>query len=110
MAAAAPETTPSVLEVLHHHLVVIPASSPSPGLLSRSQLPAALLFELCSSLAPKSPSYITILPRVLATLRDWRLLPEDERVSCVTLENLAVDLAALCTPPTPGSARVQWSH
>ncbi|KAJ7166225.1 hypothetical protein C8R46DRAFT_1219976 [Mycena filopes] len=102
MAAAATETTPSVLEVLHRHLVEIPASSLSPGLLSRSQLPAALLFELCSSLAPKPASHTSILPRVLATLRDqWRLLPEDERVSSVTLENLAADLAALCTPPTP---------
>ncbi|KAJ7174810.1 hypothetical protein C8R46DRAFT_1214983 [Mycena filopes] len=101
MTTITPETTASVLEVLHRHLVEMPASSPSPGLLSRSQLPAALLFELCSSLAPKSTSYTSILPRVLATLRDWRLLPEDERVSCVTLEDLAADLAALCTPPTP---------
>ncbi|KAJ7174796.1 hypothetical protein C8R46DRAFT_1214972 [Mycena filopes] len=30
MAAVATETTPSVLEVLHRHLVEIPASSPSP--------------------------------------------------------------------------------
>ncbi|KAJ7174812.1 hypothetical protein C8R46DRAFT_1214985 [Mycena filopes] len=46
-------------------------------------------------------SHASILPRVLATFRDWRLLPEDERVSSVTLENLAADLAAFCTPPTP---------
>ncbi|KAJ7019360.1 hypothetical protein C8F04DRAFT_1240126 [Mycena alexandri] len=92
----------SVLEILRHHLLVAPASSP--GIYSHSQLTAALLFELCSVLAPNAQvSTQRILPRVLSTSRHWRLLPEDERVSSRALEELAKKLAKLAIPAPPFS-------
>ncbi|KAJ7761800.1 hypothetical protein B0H16DRAFT_1719443 [Mycena metata] len=92
----------SVLKILRHHLLAIPA--PSPGILSHSQLSAALLFDLCSTLAPNTQvSAQRVLPRVLAALRDWRLLPEDERVSSGALEELAKKLMKLSIPAPPFS-------
>ncbi|KAJ7761738.1 hypothetical protein B0H16DRAFT_1688373 [Mycena metata] len=87
----------SVIGILRHHLLAIPASSL--GILSHSQLTVALLFDLF----PLSESF----PAFWAALRDWRLLPEDERVSSRALDELAKKLMKLSIPaPTFSRAMV----
>lgn len=69
-----------------------------------SPFPPALLFSICDALhwqpspaadAPAEQNDTSVLPSVLSTLRDWRLLDSDYRYSLGGLYTLALDLAGI---------------